>query len=80
MAIDLSEKRRERGLIHHREHRWVEAHYDLRRYLLRVGLLAAVTPPDEPGAVSAKAAAANQGDKRVLEMYREASVMLSRIN
>jgi regulator of sirC expression with transglutaminase-like and TPR domain len=71
---------RERGLIHHREQRWIEAHYDLRRYLLRVGLLAAVAPPAEPGPAGAKAAIANQGDKRVLEMYREASVMLSRIN
>jgi regulator of sirC expression with transglutaminase-like and TPR domain len=70
---------RERGLIHHRERRWVEAHYDLRRYLLRVGLLAAVAPAAEPGAAPAKPPA-NQGDQRVLEMYREASVMLSRIN
>jgi regulator of sirC expression with transglutaminase-like and TPR domain len=71
---------RERGLIHHRERHWVEAHYDLRRYLLRVGLLAAVTPATEQGTVAAKAAVTNQGDKRVLEMYQEASVMLSRIN
>jgi regulator of sirC expression with transglutaminase-like and TPR domain len=71
---------RERGLIHHRERRWVEAHYDLRRYLLRVGLLAALAPPGESAPAAAKAAVANQGDKRVLEMYREASVMLSRIN
>jgi len=71
---------RERGLIHHRERRWVEAHYDLRRYLLRVGLLTAAAPPAEPGQVNIKAVEANQGDKRVLEMYREASVMLSRIN
>ena len=70
---------RERGLIHHRERRWIEAHYDLRRYLLRVGLLAAVTPPAQPGAEAPKLAA-NQGDKRILEMYRETSVMLSRIN
>lgn len=71
---------RERGLLHHREQRWVEAHYDLRRYLLRVGLLGAVAPPAEPGGAPSKVAAANQGDKRILDIYREASVMLSRIN
>lgn len=70
---------RERGLIHHRMQHWVDAHYDLRRYLLRVGLLNAVAPLAEAEALP-KAASANQGDKRVLELYREASVMLGRVN
>lgn len=82
VAVNSAEPQywRERGLLHYRERRWVDAHYDLRHYLLRVGLLGAVAPPGEQAAVPARAAGANQGDKRILEMYREASVMLSRIN
>lgn len=71
---------RERGLLHYREGRWLDAYYDLRHYLLRVGLLGAVAPSGEQGAAPARAAGANQGDKRILEMYREAGSMLNRIN
>lgn len=74
---------RERGLLHYRQQRWVDAHYDLRRYLQHTGLFA---PPANPSAVGEGAGAeavdppANQGDRRVLEIYREASNMLARIN
>lgn len=76
---DESQYWRERGLIHLRNECWVEAHYDLRCYLLRAGLLpTGVQPPQTPA--GSRMAPANQGDKRVLEAYKEASVMLSRIN
>jgi len=76
---DESQYWRERGLIHLSEQRWIEAHYDLRRYLLRVGLLPAGVQAAEAKA-SSQVTSANQGDKRVLEAYKEASVMLSRVN
>jgi regulator of sirC expression with transglutaminase-like and TPR domain len=76
---DEAQYRRERGLIHLREKRWVDAHYDLRHYLLRVGLLPGSSQSVEAGAAS-PTTLANQGDKRILEAYKEASVMLSRIN
>jgi regulator of sirC expression with transglutaminase-like and TPR domain len=76
---------RERGLLHYRQGRWVEAHYDLRHYLQRVGLF---TPPGVAGTAGESAApeaaapspAANHGDRRVLEIYRETSTMVARIN
>ena len=82
VAVNSAEPqyRRERGLLHYREKRWLEAHYDLRAYLLRVGLLGAVASPSEQGAASGQRARANQGDKRILEMYQEAGAMLNRIN
>ena len=69
---------RERGLIHYRLRNWLDAHYDLRRYLLRVGILAGVQPSAEPASLYTRVPAANQGDKRILEMYREASIMVNR--
>jgi regulator of sirC expression with transglutaminase-like and TPR domain len=74
---------RERGLLHYRQQQWVEAHYDLRRYLQRVGLfgtLAGSSGVSETAAPEAAVPTANQGDRRVLEIYREVSNMLSRIN
>jgi regulator of sirC expression with transglutaminase-like and TPR domain len=74
---------RERGLLHYRQQRWVEAHYDLRRYLQRAGLfapLASTGATGESAAPEATLPAANQGDRRVLELYREVSTMLTRIN
>lgn len=72
---------RERGLIHYRQGCWEQTQHDLRRYLLRIGLLATLV---ETPARSAKAAGAeadvNPGDRRVLAIYREAGAMLSRIN
>jgi regulator of sirC expression with transglutaminase-like and TPR domain len=77
---------RERGLLHYRQRRWVEAHYDLRRYLQRVGLFDALRTTGESGESAAPAPPAlpgplaNQGDRRVLEIYHEVSNMLTRIN
>ena len=76
---------RERGLLHYRQQHWVEAHYDLRGYLQRVGLFASISAAGLPGESEPKAAAAvpptaNQGDRRVLEIYRETSTMLARVN
>jgi regulator of sirC expression with transglutaminase-like and TPR domain len=75
---------RERGLLHYRQQHWVEAHYDLRGYLQRVGLFASLAPSGTPGESEPPAAAAppaaNQGDRRVLEIYRETSTMLARVN
>jgi regulator of sirC expression with transglutaminase-like and TPR domain len=74
---------RERGLLHYRQRRWVEAHYDLRRYLQKVGLfdkLQAAGPTSESGAPLPPVALPNQGDRRVLEIYREVSNMLARVN
>jgi hypothetical protein len=76
---------RERGLLHYRQRRWVEAHYDLRRYLQRVGLFTPPAAAETAGESAAPEAAvstpiANQGDRRVLEIYRETSTMVARIN
>lgn len=74
---------RERGLLHYRQQSWVEAHYDLRRYLQRTGLfapLASAGASGESAVPEATVPAANQGDRRVLEIYREVSTMLTRIN
>ncbi len=71
---------RERGLLYYRQQRWLEAHYDLRRYLMRMGLLPPSLPSGAPGQPAPTPAAATQGDQRVLEFYREASSMLARIN
>jgi regulator of sirC expression with transglutaminase-like and TPR domain len=76
---------RERGLLHYRQQRWVEAHYDLRHYLQRVGLFTppgAVEAAGESAAPDAAAPAhtANHGDRRVLEIYRETSTMVACIN
>lgn len=76
--------RRERGLLHYRQQNWVAAHYDLRGYLQRVGLFGSLATTggagesEPPGAAAPPAA--NQGDRRVLEIYRETSSMLARIN
>jgi regulator of sirC expression with transglutaminase-like and TPR domain len=72
---------RERGLLHYRQKRWVEAHYDLRRYLQRVGLFAPLAGASGESAVpEVTVPTANQGDRRVLEIYRETGNMLARIN
>ena len=75
---------RERGLLHYRQQHWVEAHYDLRSYLQRVGLFERLSPPGAPGEGEPQDApippTANQGDRRVLEIYRETSSMLARVN
>jgi regulator of sirC expression with transglutaminase-like and TPR domain len=75
---------RERGLLHYRQQHWVEAHYDLRGYLQRVGLFESLSTAAAPGEGEPKGAAvpatANQGDRRVLEIYRETSSMLARVN
>ncbi len=75
---------RERGLLHYRQQHWVEAHYDLRGYLQRVGLFGSLATTAAPGESEPPSAAAppttNQGDRRVLEIYRETSSMLARIN
>lgn len=74
---------RERGLLHYRQRHWVEAHYDLRRYLQKVGLFDAqqlAGRPSATGAPTASVPLSNQGDRRVLEIYREVSSMVARIN
>lgn len=75
---------RERGLLHYRQQHWVEAHYDLRGYLQRVGLFegraTAAAPGESEPQGAAMPEAANQGDRRVLEIYRETSSMLARVN
>jgi regulator of sirC expression with transglutaminase-like and TPR domain len=75
---------RERGLLHYRQQHWVEAHYDLRGYLQRAGLFASLSAAGTPGEGDLQNVAvpptANQGDRRVLEIYRETSSMLARVN
>jgi regulator of sirC expression with transglutaminase-like and TPR domain len=75
---------RERGLLHYRQQHWLEAHYDLRGYLQRVGLFASLAQAPTPGAGEPQGAplppTVNQGDRRVLEIYRETSSMLGRVN
>jgi hypothetical protein len=70
-------------LLHYRQQRWVDAYYDLRRYLQRTGFFAPLANTSVAGEGQGPDAAvptANQGDRRVLEIYREASNMLARIN
>ena len=76
---------RERGLLHYRQQHWVEAHYDLRGYLQRVGLVCEPVGSRHAGRERAAGClplppTANQGDRRVLEIYRETSSMLARVN
>jgi regulator of sirC expression with transglutaminase-like and TPR domain len=75
---------RERGLLHYRQQHWVQAHYDLRGYLQRVGLFASLSAAGTPGEGDPQGTAvpptANQGDRRVVEIYRETSSMLARVN
>jgi regulator of sirC expression with transglutaminase-like and TPR domain len=73
---------RERGLLNYRQRHWVDAHYDLRRYLMRTGLIADLPVVSEAsvGSPPPPPPVAREGDRRVLEIYREVSDNLARIN
>jgi regulator of sirC expression with transglutaminase-like and TPR domain len=72
---------RERGLLNYRQRHWVDAHYDLRRYLMRTGLIADLPVTSESSVGTPQSLPlAKEGDRRVLEIYREIGNMLARIN
>ncbi len=77
---EASQHWRERALLHYGQQEWEETQHDLRSYFVRAGLTPQFILPglvrNQPAAVGNPTA----GDQQLLNLYRESSIMLSKIN
>ena len=77
---DAGQYWRERALLHYGQQQWEETQHDLRHYFVSAGLTPQFILPglvrNQPAVVGKIAT----GDQPLLELYRESSLMLSKIN
>ena len=72
---------RERALLHYREGRWEETQHDLRSYFLRAGFIPHLSSPFAPGGQNQPSPGPlTPEDAKLVELYQESNVMLTRIN